>query len=77
MNEAEVVGKMWLFTHNYNTLLALMGRGKHTKAHIMHRKHLIFMTITDAHTSITASSFFKWNQRGKLVSGVLPLKYIK
>lgn len=35
------------------------------------------MTSTDAYTSISSSSYFKWNQRGKLVSGVLPLKYIK
>lgn len=67
MNEAEVVGKMWLFTHNYNTLLALMGRGKHTKVHIMHRKYLIFMTITHAFTSISFSSFFECKRR-KLVS---------
>lgn len=77
MNEAEVVGKMWLFTCKYNTLLALMGRRKHIKVRIMHRKYLIFMTSTDAYTSISSSSFFKWNQRGKLVSGFLPLKYIK
>lgn len=67
---------MWLFTYNYNTLLALMEKRKQLKVHIMHRKYLIFMTATDAYTSISSSSYFKWNQRGKLVSGLLPLKYI-
>lgn len=71
------MGQMGLFTWNYSTLLALMGRRKHIKVHIMHRKYLIFMTGTDAYTSISSSSFFKWNQRGKLVSGVLQFKYIK
>lgn len=59
MNEAEVVVKMWLFTHNYNTLLALMEKRKHIKVHFMHRKYLIFMTSTDASTSISSSGSFK------------------
>lgn len=47
------------------------------KVYIMHRKCLIFMTGSDVYTSISSSSFFKWNQRGKLISGVPPFMYIK